>query len=256
MKMVSRRLQDVSRGHFSHARSISVVVITLQRIYDEVSQCGCDRCRRLVANREHTVEIVPGERQFLLRNPVTSDSLDFGEDLAQGRSGYLALDCRRNHKWTGPTTPVIVRRRTVGISVLLPQVHVDPRAEQATKHCVHHHRWKKIWMLSWQPQVADPKLRLRCIRLVDDVDRPTVCSRRSDQSATWANSLRPPAKCLRNEIARQQRSNCTGDYHGRRTTPVVAPEKGVDVASGQARHTFRRPIVRFCISRRGRVEKL
>ena len=100
------------------------------------------------------------------------------------------LTAARAGERTGAATHVEAGARPVRVALLLAQLHVEPRVEQAAEDRAHDRHGMEVGDPARQPAVADPDLGLDRARPVDDADD---ADRRSTPVSTIAAARRATA---------------------------------------------------------------
>ena len=101
-----------------------------------------------------------------------ADPVELAQDLA--RAGIVTSVLTAARAANGPRAAAHVEAgaRAVGVALLLAQVHVEPRVEQAAEDRAHHRHGVEVRVAPRQGRMPDPDLGLDGARPVDDVDEP------------------------------------------------------------------------------------
>ena len=175
-------------------RAIADQLVDRQAVDDEAAERPDDRAGGLEPQREHADEEVARGGQLGVADRRLAHPGQLGEHVEDGRDRDLGVDRRPGRERPGAAAQVEAGAGAVRVALLLAQLHVQPRVEQAAEDRAHDRDRVEVRDPPRQPAMADPDLGLDRARPMDRpgrAARPTCRCRRSARPAASGPAGRP-----------------------------------------------------------------
>ena len=162
-----------------------------QAVDRQAGQRADDGARGLEPQREDADEEVARGGELGLVDRRVADPVELGQHVDDGRDGDLGVDGGASGERTGAAAQVEAGAGAVRVALLLAELHVQPRVEQAAEDRAHHRDGVEVGDPPRQADVADPDLGLDRARPVDDPDEP---ARRTSRCRRSRHRRSPPCR--------------------------------------------------------------